>query len=332
MGGILIALQAIASYRRAKAMEDAAKAQAAGAQAQAAGAKAQAAANQNTERGQRQERLKNAIEHLGHSSDSVRLGGAYELFHLAEDNRELNQTILDILCAHIRQTTSEEKYQHDYPSKPSEEIQSLLTLLFVREHEVFSGCYINLQDSWLKGANLLHARLVNADLFSVDLGGACLIGAKMQTIKLIAAKLIRTDLDHAQMQGADIGGANLTDACLSNTKMQGVDLMDANLTDAYLSNTKMQAARFYNAQIQNSHFDNTQIQGAIFGKASYVVDFEFTIKNSMNKKDDFNTLHFDDITDKERILKGVVRGHYTEEEAEKWIAEYNEATALFTKK
>ena len=42
----------------------------------------QAQANETTEQGQRQERLKNAIEHLGHESASVRLGGAYELFHL----------------------------------------------------------------------------------------------------------------------------------------------------------------------------------------------------------------------------------------------------------
>ena len=173
MGGIIILLQALASYRRAKAMEDAAKAQAVaakaqaegakaqaeGAKAQAEGAKAQAEANQNTERGQQQERLKNAIEHLGHKSDSVRLGGAYELFHLAQDNRELNQTVLDILCAHIRQTTNEKKYQNHYSLEPSEEIQGLLTLLFAREHEVFSGCHINLQASWLKGAELSRARL-----------------------------------------------------------------------------------------------------------------------------------------------------------------------------
>ena len=91
MGGILVALQALMSYKRAKAMEDTAK--------------AQADAVSKTEDGLRQERLKNAIEHLGHDSDSVRLGGAYELFHLAEDTKELRQTVLDILCAHIRQTT-----------------------------------------------------------------------------------------------------------------------------------------------------------------------------------------------------------------------------------
>ena len=129
MGGILLALQAVNSHRRAKAMEDAANAQA-GATAE------QAKANQNTEDGQRQERLKNAIEHLGHNSDSVRLGGAYELFHLAQDTEELRQTVLDILCAHIRQTTeSESEYRKEYKSKPSEEVQSLLTLLFVQEHQ-----------------------------------------------------------------------------------------------------------------------------------------------------------------------------------------------------
>ena len=135
MGGLLIALQALMSYRRAKAMEDAAK-------AQARATEEQAKANLHTEQGQRQDRLKNAIEHLGHEKDSVRLGGAYELCHLAEDNKELRQTVLDILCAHIRQTTSESKYRETYKSKPSEEIQSLLTLLFVQKHEVFKGRYI----------------------------------------------------------------------------------------------------------------------------------------------------------------------------------------------
>ncbi|MYB59077.1 MAG: hypothetical protein F4X51_22105 [Gemmatimonadetes bacterium] len=149
MGGILIALQALMSYKRAKALEDTAKAQADAANAQANAAQAQARANENTEQGLRQERLKNAIEHLGYEKDSVRLGGAYELFHLAEDNKDLRKTALDILCAHIRQTTGEKEYQEKHESKPSEEVQSLLTLLFVQNHEVFKGLRINLQGSCL---------------------------------------------------------------------------------------------------------------------------------------------------------------------------------------
>ena len=124
MGGILLALQAVIANTRAEAMENAAN--------------AQAKANENTEKGQRQERLKNAIEHLGHDSVSIHLGGAYELFHLAQDTKELRQTVLDILCAHIRQTTGESNYRDKYKSKPSEEIQSLLTLLFVQDHGVCS--------------------------------------------------------------------------------------------------------------------------------------------------------------------------------------------------
>lgn len=114
MGGLLIALQALMSYKRAKAMEQTAE-------AQADAAKAQADAVSKTEQGQRQDRLKNAIEHLGHESDSVRLGGAYELFHLAEDTEDLRQTVLDILCAHIRRTTGEDGYKRAYTVRPSGE-------------------------------------------------------------------------------------------------------------------------------------------------------------------------------------------------------------------
>ena len=154
----------------AKAQADTARAQADTAKAQGPGHGRAAKANKNTEQGQRQERLKNAIEHLGHSSDSVRLGGAYELFHLAEDEdtaegkKDLRQTVLDILCAHIRRTTREPEYGKDYKRNPSEEIQSLLTLLFVQEHKVFTGLKINLQGSWLNGSNLYKARLGKANL------------------------------------------------------------------------------------------------------------------------------------------------------------------------
>ena len=158
MGGILLALQAVIANRRAKAMEESAQAQADAARAQAKATKEQAKANQNTEQGQRQERLKNAIEHLGHVSDSVRLGGAYELFHLAQDTEDLRQTVLDILCAHIRRTTGKDKYQQKHPSKSSEEVQSLLTLLFVQEYKVFKGCHVNLQGSWLNMGLILEKR------------------------------------------------------------------------------------------------------------------------------------------------------------------------------
>ena len=89
MGGVLLALQALMSYKRAKALEDTVRL---------------------TEGGQWQERLKNAVEHLGSDSDLLRMAGGYELYHLAQSTEEshLRQIVLDILGDYIRRKTSEE--------------------------------------------------------------------------------------------------------------------------------------------------------------------------------------------------------------------------------
>ena len=225
MGGVLVALQALMSYRRAKAMEGTAE-------SQAKATEEQAKANQHTEEGQRQERLRNAIEHLGHDKDSVRLGGAYELFHLAKDTEDLRQTVLDILCSHIRQTTSESKYRKAHKSKPSEEIQSLLTLLFVQKHEVFKDCHINLQGSWLNGADLKGARLE----------GAILNGAHLQKADLLNARLKGSVLPNAHLQGAILKGAHLQKVLLVESHMQRAILWNAHLQGSILNEARLHGA------------------------------------------------------------------------------------------
>ena len=258
MGGVLIALQALMSYKRAKAMEDTAK--------------AHADAVLNTEQGLRQERLKNAIEHLGHEKDSVRLGGAYELFHLAEDTQKLRQTVLDILCAHIRQTTGESAYRKTHQSKPSEEIQSLLTLLFVQEHDVFKGLHINLQGSYLNGANLRKARLEKAVLTKAHLKGSNLWEAHLQEGDFLEAHLQGADLgkanlrvarlEKARLQGADLQVAQLQGACLDWAHLQGTDLHQAQLQGADLVEAYLQGACLGGAQLQGAFLHGAQLQGA----------------------------------------------------------------------
>ena len=300
MGGVLVALQALMSYRRAKAMEDAAK-------AQARATEEQAKANLHTEQGQRQERLKNAIEHLGHESDSVRLGGAYELFHLAKDTlkedpkERLGQTVLDILCAYIRQTTGKEEYRETHKSEPSEEIQSLLTLLFVMPHRVFENHLINLEGSWLNGASLSGARLsktvlimTKAYLQKADLAGAHIQGvdlrnaylqgadlrdAKLQRGLLSEARLQGANLDSVQLQGADLYRAQLqgTDylalaelqgADLGEAFLQGADLRGASLQGAILTSARLQGADLRGASLQGAILTSAQLQGADLREAS----------------------------------------------------------------
>ena len=350
MGGILIALQALMSYRRAKAMEKTSE--------------AQADAVSKTEQGQRQDRLKNAIEHLGHEKDSVRLGGAYELFHLAEDTEDLRQTVLDILCAHIRQTTGESKYREMHKSKPSEEIQSLLTLLFIQEHEVFKGCHISLQESWLNRADLAKAHLKGADLPKAHLQGADLFGAHLQEALLFGAHLQGADLSDAHLQGANLSDVHLQGAFLFEAYLQGADLSNVHLQGADLSNVHLQGALLFRAHLQRANLSGAHLQGAdlsnvhLQGVQSQEPDylsFSQLMEKSIGKESNLSGVIFAgglNQKDVDSLVKDLsaekanelrqklaphigqpksnqlpqdshaITGSYTEEEAEKWIAEY----------
>lgn len=364
MGGVLIALQALMSYKRAKAMEDTAK-------AQADAVKTQADAVLNTEQGLRQERLKNAIEHLGHEKDSVRLGGAYELFHLAEDIEELRQTVFDILCAHIRQTTGESAYRKTHGAKPSEEVQSLLTLLFVQEHDVFKGCPINLQGSWLNGVDLTEARLEKAVLTEAHLQEADLRRANLQEAELLESHLQDANLGRANLRVAHLEKACLQGADLQNVHLYGADLLEACLQGANLYQTRLQGANLGGAQLQGANLGGAQLQGAFLVGAQlqgvrgiYQAQaggtFEERIRGSIGEETDLLGVFFegklsskqvDSIVEglpdgrakelreklKSHIGKppsnqlpensGAITGAYTKEEAEKWIAEYDKATS-----
>ena len=375
VAGVLLVWQAWAANKRAKAME-------ATANEQANATKNQAKATENIEEGQRQERLKNAIEHLGHGSDSVRMGGAYELFHLAKDTEKLRQTVLDILCAHIRQTTGEDKYKEKHGKKPSEEIQSLLTLLFVQKHNVFEDCSVNLQGSYLNGATLNQARLKKAylrraqlqraDLRSAQLQGANLVEARLQRAELmkarlqgailVEARLQRAILREAQLQGADLSVAQLQMAVLMETQLQGAILWGTRLQIATLFKAQLQGAILWDVQLQEVSLKETHLQGiSSSGHEALLLlstGFESGIRDRVEKdsdltgitftgglkEEDLNALCEELSAEEAQTLRKVLRPHigkpashklptnsgaeigtYTQEEAERWIAEYQEA-------
>ena len=212
----------------------------------------------------------------------MRLGGAYELFHLAQDtmdNESLGQTVLDILCGHIRRTTGEDAYQDKHSSKPSEEIQSLLTLLFVQEHDVFAGLRINLRESWLNGAELRRARLREADMRRAKLNKATLNDADLRKAILVNTHLKEARLERACLREADLCEAQLQGAGLSEAQLQGADLSFGQLTYAFLSHANLQGAFLYwtymyvttltSAMMQGARLSSIFIQGASFDKANF---------------------------------------------------------------
>ena len=354
MGGVLLAIGATIAHKRAVALEDAAE-------AQAGAAAAQADANKGAEDGRRQERLKNAIEHLGHASDSVRLGGAYELFHLAQDTEDLRQMVMDILCAHIRRTTGEDGYREKHKAKPSEEIQSLLTLLFVREYEVFKGCRIDLQGSWLNGAVLVKAHLEEANLARAHLRKAYFGYAYLQGSRLYESCMQGADFQNAYLQGSRLDRAQMQGAGLLFTQMQGTVLIRAQMQGAYMSRTELQGAIFVEVKLQGAGY-NTYSQLRSFAEnirktvgeetdLSEVVlqgglsqkDVDFLIEGLPDWKEKLSDMggaligkgtglrmtlndHIDKPASNELPEgRGAIIGAYTAEEADRWIAEYEEA-------
>ena len=270
----------------------------------------QAQTNRNAEQGQQQERLKNAIDHLGHASETVRMGGAHELFHLAKDNPELRPTVMDILCFHIRNTTKKEEYRKTHQSKPSEEVQSLLTLLFVQDHDVFKGLLINLQESWLNGANLQKARLQKAILKQASLRGARLDMAHLQEANLVEAHLEEAVLEQVNLQGAKLisaylqGGtlfqarlqranlwmARLHAAYLHDVHLQGANLADVKLQGAILLEARLQGTNLSRAYLTGAILDNANLQGAGTQDWSSSTHFAERIKKLIGKESDLSTV------------------------------------------
>ena len=294
MGGLLLALQAVTAYRRSKAMED--------------NVSEQTKANKYTEEGLLQGRLRDAIGHLGNKSDSVRLGGAYELFHLAHDNANLRKTAFDILCAHIRVTTREGDYRMKYEWEPSEEIQSLLELVFTKPHDVFDGLSKDLGGSWLNGVQLPNARLDGAWLRHASLRGASLTGAALRHADLWGARLHGAYLMDARLDGATLCQACFQSADLDRAKMRGADLQWAQLQGADLSHTHMQAARFDGTGMQGARFQETRMQGV---HRSHNANAPETFRRQADQDSDFAGTIFGGDLDKEtfdQIVKDMPEG------------------------
>jgi hypothetical protein len=307
IGGLLLAINAVFFNKRAVAQEKSAQAQADSVQAATDSVQAQIAANE-------QDLFKAAIEHLGDKAESVRLGGIYELYGLADSNKEYTERIHKILCAHIRSKTNENDYKKDYQDKPSVEIQDLFTLLTDKsKNDVFRKLRLK-----------------------IDMNGAYLNGILAQKAQLQGA-----DLRDAQLQGADLLGAQLQGADLSNVELQGVSstsldlLLFENRIEKYMGQETELDTVVFAGGITPEEFDRL--------KKSINLEADYWLLNDYlrYKKNDLQHLlkrleeqHVGKPAQKggvknvrNKYLKDSKMGSYTKEDAEKWIAEYKKATS-----
>ena len=280
---------------------------------------------------------------------------------MAVTRRDL-QPPCDILCGHIRQKTQENKHKEDQ-ERLTEEIKTFLKLLCGEEKSPSRECKVDLSSSFLQGANLSNAHLKEANLSGAQLNDAILSGAQLQGANLSNAHLKEANLSDAQLQGTDLKGAQLHGAHLQQAQLQGANLPDAQLQEANLSDAKLQGADLSKAQLQGANLTDAQLHGIGSSGEFPEMSFQDRIRVRVGKESDFINVVFSGGLDAGQIkeiiasmpagmggeekeeMKNKLNGHvgkeasnvlpdnsggitgiYNKDEAEEWIAKYEEST------
>ena len=193
------------------------------------------------------ERYRKGVEMLGHDLLSVRLGGIYGLYKLAEEHpKEYHLQVMDLFCAFLRNPPTDGEHSSNIV-RPAQDVEAILEVVRTRNAECQTieentGYALDLRASQLQGArldnaNMSKAKLCDADLSSPDeniINATRLDDANLARANLIRANLKGVHLNGANLQRAELGRANLSNAQLVNADLWGAAISGANLTRAIL--------------------------------------------------------------------------------------------------
>ena len=263
LAGLVGLLGLFISNRRAKAMENQAK-------AQTKSVEEQVKANENTT-------FHEAIKHLGDSSFSVRLGNIYALYDLARLNPEKHlKNIIDILSAHVRETTQKKEYQEKYKTKPSNEISSLLKLL----SDLNTNYLIKNKEAESSPLDLSHAYLCGVHLRDLDFSYAIFTYSNFEGAILEGSHFEGANLAVSHFEGAYLPASHFEDANLYASHFEGANLReshfeDANLYGSHFEGAILEGSHFEGANLRESHFAVASLEGSHFeGAYLYASHFE----------------------------------------------------------
>ena len=216
ISGCIALIATILINRRANAQIKSSEAQVISSDAQMKSSEAQITSNELTRQRQSKELFNRAAGHLGNDRAEARIVAFYELHSLARAEEDLRERVFEVLCAHLRQITTAPDYAGI--GKPTEEVQTLLDLLFGSDEPIFQRLKAN-----LRRVNLVGAHMVSAHMPNTDFTDACLIGANMSLAKLHNCNFCTT-----KMHGANLTGAELLLSKFTGTKLYGSQLYSAN--------------------------------------------------------------------------------------------------------
>lgn len=171
----------------------------------------------------RDNRFSLGVELLGNTNESARIGGAFNLYFLANEFKEYRKTACEILCAHIRTITNKQEYKIKYTEKPSNEIQTILDLLFKDEYGLIFDRYDkNLSEAIFNGANFTDATLSNVNLRFSAISNANFYKARLTDVKYSKATLSQLDFGFAILNNVDFFRATLNNVDFNSATLRKI--------------------------------------------------------------------------------------------------------------
>lgn len=221
-----------------------------------------------------------AIDQLGEKLE-VRLGGIYALRRIAEDSPRDRATIVDVLCAFVRDnvqaTTNDRPELMEAP--PRSDVQAALTVIGRLNQLADRGVGGEFHSIDLSDVHLGHAKLVDANLEHANLDETCLEranlrGAHLEHAHLFSAGLKKANLrgaylNHAELTSTNLEGADLRRAHLEDVERSaGINLSHADLRCAHLERANLSSANLTGANLSGAHLEEADMSGAWLGGAS----------------------------------------------------------------
>ena len=190
-------------------------------------------------------RFSSCVELLGNPKESARIGCAYNLYFLADECPEdYLHPICEILCAHIRTMTNEKAYQERYREKPSNEMQTVLNLLFQKDrfdNLIFDKCYKNLEGAFLGGSilsntilsnvNFRNATLSIVDFESASFNKVDFVNASLRNVNFNSAELFNVNYMFSTFSYVGFYGATLNQVDFRHVKFCDVDFWNAKIKE-----------------------------------------------------------------------------------------------------
>ncbi|WP_261565125.1 pentapeptide repeat-containing protein [Frankia gtarii] len=211
-----------------------------------------------------------AIDQLGSTSGTIRLGGIYALERIVTDSPADQRTVVEVLSAFIRSLSTAHALRAPLPPDADGTVPPLPPAIDIRAAvQVLARLpyrdavpRADLTGADLTGpASLTDLALPNADLSRARLAEANLTGAQLDGANLTRALLLRANLSHAFLVEANLAEARLVEANLARAELFGANFTGAQLTGADLTEARLVEANLAGAQLTGANLTGTLLFG-----------------------------------------------------------------------